>query len=70
MTKHLIGVRHDGAGRYPRQTVYTTDPESLARAEAADPGHAHPVYEYQPDGCANRCRTAAEALSMERRYAR
>jgi hypothetical protein len=51
------------------QTIYTDDPTALARAAAVDPGHAHGVYEYQPDGYANWCATKAQASALEGRAA-
>lgn len=69
MTRRLIGVHHDGGGRYPRQTLYTADPTALARARAVDPGHVAGVYEYQPDGYANWCATPEQAARLEARRA-
>lgn len=37
MQTRVIGVRHDGGGRYPLQSIYTQEPGALASAEAVDP---------------------------------
>jgi hypothetical protein len=73
MERILHGYRFDGRGNAAMATVYFGCGESaeskesqLVKAQASDPGHCHPIYEYTREGDARIYPNKAEMTGGKR----